>query len=134
MRKSFVGIAILLALCTAAAALAGTPSKRKPNLKLGGSWSGTYSGSYTGNFTLTWKEAASGVLTGSIKLSNPSGTFGITGKVTGTAIHFGAVGAGATYTGSATLLKMSGRYVTGNGGSGGWSAHKLLTPVRIALP
>ena len=134
MRKSLAGIAVLIALCSTTAALAAVHGNRQPNIKLGGSWSGTYSGSYSGKFTLTWTQAASGVLTGSIKLSKPQGTYGITGKVTGSAIHFGVVGAGAKYTGSATTLKMSGNYVAGGGGSGTWTAHKLLTPVKIKLP
>jgi hypothetical protein len=43
--------------------------------------------------------------------------------VRGTAITFGAVGAGATYTGSVSGSAMSGRYKTRQGG-GRWSAHK----------
>jgi hypothetical protein len=43
--------------------------------------------------------------------------------VQGSAIRFGAVGAGATYTGSVSGKSMSGRYKTPQGG-GPWSAHK----------
>jgi hypothetical protein len=62
-------------------------------------------------------------LSGSIKLSRPSGTYPVTGTLRGTAIKFGAVGAGATYTGAVHGDSMSGRYKTGQGG-GSWSAHK----------
>jgi hypothetical protein len=43
--------------------------------------------------------------------------------VRGSAITFGAVGAGATYTGSVNGTSMSGRYKSPQGG-GAWSAHK----------
>ena len=46
-------------------------------------------------------------------LSNPRGTYPINGSVKGSAIMFGAVGAGATYTGSVSGTSMSGRYKTG---------------------
>jgi hypothetical protein len=62
-------------------------------------------------------------LTGSIKLSNPPGTYPITGSVQGSTIKFGAVGAGATYTGSVSGRSMSGRYKSGPRG-GSWSAKK----------
>ncbi|HST15366.1 MAG TPA: hypothetical protein VLJ44_11015 [Gaiellaceae bacterium] len=103
--------------------------------KLGGTWSGKYGGAFTGTFTLTWKQTR-GRLTGAIKLSKPSGSYRITGHVSGGAIKFGAVGVGATYTGSVNPagLKMSGNWSSGNGGSGTWSAHKLLTVVKIKLP
>jgi hypothetical protein len=62
-------------------------------------------------------------LSGSIALSNPSGKYGISGSVHGSAITFGAVGAGATYTGSVSGKSMSGSYKSPQGG-GKWSAHK----------
>ena len=88
------------------------------------SWKGSYSGSYSGTFTIHWRLKASGALTGKITLSRPQGTYGISGKVRGFAITFGAVGAGATYTGSVSGSSMSGKYKTGDGGSGHWNAHK----------
>ena len=111
-------IAALLALCSGSAAIAAVGSSRS----LAGTWSGKYSGAFSGTFTLHWKESGS-KLSGSIKLSRPRGTYPITGTVHGNAIKFGAVGAGATYTGSVSGKSMSGRYKTPRGG-GPWSAHK----------
>jgi hypothetical protein len=89
---------------------------------LSGTWSGQYSGGYNGTFTLRWTQSGS-KLTGTIKLSQPSGTFSISGSVHGSAINFGAVGAGATYTGSVSGKSMSGSYhALPKGGS--WSAKK----------
>ena len=56
-------------------------------------------------------------------LSRPRGKYGVTGSVHGKAITFGAVGAGATYTGSVSGRSMSGSYKSGPG-RGTWSAHK----------
>ncbi|HEY4348472.1 MAG TPA: hypothetical protein VGM80_12860 [Gaiellaceae bacterium] len=89
---------------------------------LAGTWAGHYSGGYTGTFTLHWKQSGS-KLTGTIKLSSPSGTFSVTGSVNGSAIKFGAVGAGATYTGSVSGKSMSGTYHAVPKG-GAWSARK----------
>lgn len=89
---------------------------------LSGTWSGHYSGPFSGTFSLHWKQSGAH-LGGSITLSNPQGTYTVTGSVSGTAIKFGAVGAGATYTGSVSGSTMSGRYKTPRGG-GAWSAHK----------
>lgn len=74
------------------------------------------------DLTLHWTESGS-KLGGSIVLSNPRGKYGISGSVHGSAITFGAVGAGATYTGSVSGRSMSGRYRTPAGG-GPWSAHR----------
>jgi hypothetical protein len=90
---------------------------------LSGTWSGHYSGGYNGTFTLHWTQSGS-KLTGTIKLSSPSGTFPITGSVHGGAIQFGAVGAGATYTGSVSGTSMSGSYQARPKG-GSWSAKKI---------
>jgi hypothetical protein len=100
-------------------------SQRSTSLRssLAGTWSGRYSGAFSGTFRLQWKQYGS-TLRGSIKLSNPSGTYGISGKVHGRAISFGAVGVGATYTGSVSGTTMSGRYNTPQGG-GHWSARKI---------
>ena len=117
-----LSVAALLAVCGSSASIAAaTSSGTTP--KLAGTWSGTYGGSYSGTFKLRWSQVRSR-LRGSITLSNPPGTYGITGSVHGTTIAFGAVGAGATYTGSVSGKSMSGRYKTGDGGSGRWSARK----------
>jgi hypothetical protein len=114
-----LGVAALLAVCGGGtAAIAAVDS----STSLPGTWSGRYSGAFTGTFTLHWRQAGT-KLTGSIKLSRPHGTYPITGHVRGTAITFGAVGAGATYTGSVHGKSMSGHYRTGQGG-GSWSAHQ----------
>lgn len=110
--------AALLAACWSTAAIAASSST--PHLA--GTWSGHYSGAYSGTFKLHWTQSGSR-LRGSIKLSSPRGTYGINGSVHGSAITFGAVGAGATYTGSVSGKSMSGRYKTRNGG-GPWSARK----------
>jgi hypothetical protein len=113
-----LSVAVLLAVfggMTATAAVTSSPS-------LAGTWSGKYSGAFAGTFKLHWKQSGS-KLTGTITLSNPSGKYGITGSVRGNAIKFGAVGAGATYTGSVSDNSMSGHYKTPRGG-GTWSAYK----------
>jgi opacity protein-like surface antigen len=115
-----LGVAVLLAACWSTAGAGAAVGTSKP--KLAGTWSGKYSGAYSGTFTLRWKQSGS-KLTGSIKLSNPPGTYPITGSVQGSTIKFGAVGAGATYTGSVSGRSMSGRYKSGPRG-GGWSAKK----------
>jgi len=128
-----VAVSTLAVLALAGAVTAGTDRSASPHLS--GSWSGKYSGAVTGTFTLTWTQNARGRLTGAIKLSRPAGSYPITGSVSGGTIKFGAVGVGATYTGSASAsgLKMSGHWKSGPGG-GSWSAHKLLTVVKIKLP
>jgi hypothetical protein len=113
--------AALLAICMSGTA-AAAPTHQS---SLGGTWAGRYSGAYSGTFTLRWKQSGS-VLRGSIALSFPKGKYPITGSVRGHTIKFGAVGAGATYTGSvsASGKSMSGAYKTARGG-GKWSAHKV---------
>jgi hypothetical protein len=115
-----VVVAALLAVFSVTAAVAAVSSSSS---HLAGKWSGKYSGAYSGTFTLRWTQTGS-KLRGSIALSNPRGTYPINGSVKGTAITFGAVGAGATYTGSVSGTSMSGRYKTGIGG-GTWSARKM---------
>jgi hypothetical protein len=91
---------------------------------IAGTWSGQYSGGYNGTFTLHWTQTGS-KLTGTIKLSSPSGTYGVNGSVQGSAIKFGAVGVGASYTGSVSGSgkSMSGTYLAVPKG-GSWSATK----------
>ena len=119
-RVAVLWVAVLLVLCSCAVALA-----QSSTLKLGGTWSGKYSGSYSGTFTLKWIEAKS-KLAGTIALSKPKGTYGVTGSVSGTSIKFGAVTAGAKYTGAVSKsgTTMSGSYTTADGGKGTWSATK----------
>ena len=112
-----LSVVALLALACSAVAAAG--STRTP---LAGTWSGKYSGAFSGTFQIHWKQNGS-KLRGSIALSNPRGTYNITGSVHGGAIKFGAVSAGATYTGSVSGTSMSGNYRSPQGG-GPWSAHK----------
>ena len=117
---SVLGAVALLAICPGTAAVAAPNGS---GLHLAGTWSGKYAGAYSGTFTLRWTQVGS-KLNGSITLSKPRGKYPITGRVSGTAITFGAVGAGATYTGSVSAKSMSGRYKTATGG-GTWSAKKI---------
>lgn len=123
---------LLLALGAGTSATAGNTTNSA--LHLGGTWVGTYSGAVSGKFTLTWTQT-NGRLKGAIKLSRPSGTYAIGGKIVRGKIQFGVVGVGARYKGSvnAAGLKMSGTWASGQGG-GSWSAHKLLTVIKIKLP
>jgi hypothetical protein len=123
-------VLLTLAVSAAVALTVGTGSswaKQKPHKvmsksTLAGTWSGQYSGGYNGTFTLHWTQSGS-KLTGTIKLSSPSGSYSVGGSVNGKAIKFGAVGAGATYTGSVSGKSMSGTYhALPEGGS--WSATK----------
>ena len=114
-----LGVAALLATCSVAAAGAAVSSSSS---NLAGTWAGKYSGAYSGTFTLRWTQSGS-KLRGTIALSYPRGKYPISGSVNGSAISFGAVGAGATYTGSVSGKSMSGRYKTPQGG-GKWSARK----------
>jgi hypothetical protein len=113
-------IAALLGVWCSATAMAAASSS---TTSLAGTWSGKYSGAYSGTFRLHWTQSGS-KLRGSIVLSKPKGTYPISGSVHRSAITFGAVGAGATYTGSASGKSMSGSYKTAKG-VGKWSAHKI---------
>lgn len=120
-----LSVAALLAVCcasTSIAAVTNSSTTPKPHVSLAGKWSGKYSGAFSGTFKLHWTKSGS-KLTGSITLSNPPGTYNVTGSVHGGKIAFGAVGAGATYTGTWSGKKMSGHYNTPKGG-GSWSADK----------
>jgi hypothetical protein len=125
-----LALAALLVLCASGNSLAAvtTVPKGKPkNPKvlvgpLTGTWTGTYSGAFSGNFTLRWTQIGS-KLHGSITLSRPRGTYSIGGSVRRKAIRFGAVGAGATYSGTLSGSSMSGHYATPRG-PGTWSATK----------
>jgi hypothetical protein len=119
-----LGVTALLTVCSiATVATAGASSSRATHAgSLGGKWSGRYGGSVSGTFTLHWKQTGSR-LSGTIKLSNPNGTYGVGGSVHHGAIKFGAVSVGATYTGKVSGKSMSGTWKSGAGG-GTWSAHK----------
>ena len=123
----WVAVLVACSCCTAALAVADATQ----SINLGGAWSGSYTGGYSGTFTIHWTQSRSR-LTGTIALSNPHGTYNITGSVTGTGIKFGAVGVGALYSGSvsASGLSMSGKWTSGPA-RGAWKAHKLLTPSRV---
>jgi hypothetical protein len=98
------------------------PVRKSKAPAVAGTWSGQYSGAFSGTFTLNWTKNGKN-LRGTIKLSNPSGSYTCTGKIEGSKLTFGAVGAGARYTGSISGASMSGSYTTGRGG-GSWSATK----------
>jgi hypothetical protein len=116
-------VGVLGATSVAAAAPAATRTRPvRRHSTLAGNWSGRYGGAFSGTFALHWTQSGSR-LHGSITLSNPRGKYGISGSVHGKAIKFGAVGAGATYTGSVSGKSMSGSYRS-PGGGGSWSAHK----------
>jgi hypothetical protein len=120
---SVLWLAALLAIsCSGAAIAAVSTSKPSKHPSLAGTWKGQYSGAFSGTFTLHWTQKKS-ALTGSITLSNPSGKYAIGGSVTGSHIKFGAVGVGATYTGTVSGKSMKGTYKSPQGG-GSWSAHK----------
>jgi hypothetical protein len=112
--------ALVVVLCSATAATAAVHT----STGIAGTWSGKYSGAYSGTFTLRWRLVRS-ILRGTITLSNPHGSYGITGSVNRGTIKFGVVKVGATYTGLVFGNKMSGSYKT-PGGGGSWSAHKVI--------
>ena len=118
--------ALLAVLCfgATATAVAGPAQVRSStrSASLAGTWTGHYGGAVSGTFKLHWAQHKSR-LTGTIKLSNPSGTYAIGGSVRGKAIKFGAVGVGATYTGKVSGKSMSGTWKSPEGG-GTWSARK----------
>jgi hypothetical protein len=129
-----LSVAAATAICAGGSSIAAAGTKHhhhhhhhrrhhRHKSSLTGTWSGSYSGTYSGTFTLKWKQSGS-KLSGSITLSNPSGTFSITGHVKHGKITFGAVSAGAKYKGSVAGKTMSGTYKTRKGG-GSWSAHKV---------
>ena len=104
------------------AAAKKAPVKKSKAPAVAGKWSGQYSGAFSGTFTLNWTRQGK-KLDGTIKLSSPSGSYTCTGRIEGSKLTFGAVGAGARYTGSISGASMSGSYTTGRGG-GSWSATK----------
>lgn len=103
------------------AAAKSTPASTAAASGLPGAWSGQYSGAFTGTFHLNWTQSGS-KLSGTITLSDPPETTGITGSVSGGSIKFGTV-SGAVYSGTISGSSMSGNYVTPKGG-GSWNANK----------
>ncbi|HKU55398.1 MAG TPA: hypothetical protein VJP41_00055 [Gaiellaceae bacterium] len=121
-----LAIAALVAICCTGTALAARSSSSHvaAGSKLAGKWKGQYGGAVSGHFTLHWTQTGT-VLSGKITLSNPKGTYDLSGKVKNrTKIKFGAVGVGATYKGTWKGSKMSGTWNSPRGG-GSWSAHKV---------
>ncbi len=122
-----LGAVLAASLATGATQAANAPSARKPPSGLSGSWSGTYGGKFSGTFKLHWTQTGS-KLGGSITITyeGQSEKTGVSGKVSGGTISFGAVGPVGviSYTGTASgTSSMSGQYKTPAGG-GNWSAHK----------
>jgi hypothetical protein len=123
-RSAALWLAALLALasCSTALAAAGTKHHR-PKSQLAGKWKGHYSGAVSGHFTIHWTQTGR-KLSGTIKLSNPSGKYAIDGSVRAhKKLKFGAVGVGAKYKGSWSGTTMSGTWTSPQGG-GSWSATK----------
>lgn len=114
-------MAAVLALVCCGTALAASSSQAATQ-SIAGKWKGHYGGAVSGNFTLHWRQAGSR-LRGSITLSKPQGTYGISGSVRNGKIKFGAVSVGATYKGHVRGTSMSGTWSSPQGG-GSWSAHK----------
>ena len=118
-------IAALLALacCGTALAAANAHHPPKPKSKLAGKWTGSYSGAVSGHFTIHWRQNGRR-LSGTIKLSNPSGRYAIDGSVRRhKKLKFGAVSVGAKYKGVWSGSTMSGTWTSPEGG-GTWNANK----------
>ena len=114
---------LALACCgTALAAASSSSSHAATSSKLAGKWTGHYGGAVSGHFTLHWRKTGSR-LRGTITLSNPNGTYGISGSVNQGKIKFGAVSVGAKYKGKVRGTSMSGTWTSPQGG-GSWSATK----------
>ena len=118
-------IAAFLALAGCGTALAAATASSSPaatTSSLAGKWKGHYSGAVSGHFTIHWRKTGSR-LHGNIALSNPKGTYGISGSVKNGQIKFGAVSVGAKYKGKVRGTSMSGTWTSPQGG-GSWSATK----------
>ncbi|HZT85089.1 MAG TPA: hypothetical protein VE984_06665 [Gaiellaceae bacterium] len=118
----WIAALLVLGCCGTSLAAASAHHRHPGRSKLAGTWTGSYSGAVSGHFTLHWKQTGSR-LHGSITLSRPSGTYGISGSVHRGKIKFGAVSVGATYKGHVRGTSMSGTWTSPQGG-GTWSAGK----------
>jgi hypothetical protein len=119
----WVAAFLVLACCsTALVAASASNSHAATESKLAGTWTGHYGGAVSGHFTIHWKKTGSR-LHGNIALSNPKGTYGISGSVKDGKIKFGAVSVGAKYKGHVRGTSMSGTWTSPQGG-GSWSATK----------
>jgi opacity protein-like surface antigen len=118
-RNTILWVAAVLALACCSTALAASTATRPT---LAGTWNGQYSGAVSGHFTIHWKKTGSR-LHGTIALSKPNGTYGISGSVRKGKIKFGAVSVGAKYKGKWRGTSMSGTWTSPQGG-GSWSATK----------
>ena len=116
------GILALACCGTALAAANASSSHAATGAKLAGTWKGHYGGAVSGHFTIHWKKTGSR-LHGTITLSRPQGTYGISGSVNDGKIKFGAVSVGARYKGRVRGTSMSGTWTSPEGG-GSWSATK----------
>jgi len=116
------GLLSLVCCGTALAAASASNSHAATRSKLAGTWKGHYGGAVSGHFTLHWTKTGS-QLHGNITLSNPQGTYGISGSVRDGKIKFGAVSVGAKYKGKVSGTSMSGTWTSPKGG-GSWSATK----------
>lgn len=126
-RLPVLWVAAVLALACAGTALGAARASSvhhppKPKSQLAGKWTGSYSGAVSGHFTIHWKQTGA-TLHGTIKLSTPSGKYGIAGSVKKGKIKFGAVSVGAKYKGTFKGTSMSGTWTSPEGG-GSWSATK----------
>ena len=128
MRQPAIRFALLTVLAVALFSATGAFAARSTSTGIAGVWSGKYSGAVSGTFTLHWSLVRS-KLKGTIVLSNPHGSYGISGSVARNKINFGAVKVGAVYTGQVFGSKMSGtwksRSRTGAIIGGTWSATKV---------
>jgi hypothetical protein len=120
-RKTTLWVAVLLTLACCSATFAAA-STHTATSGLAGKWKGHYGGAVSGHFTIHWKQTGSR-LQGRITLSNPNGTYGISGSVKDGKIKFGAVSVGAKYKGTVRGTSMSGTWTSARGG-GNWSASK----------
>jgi hypothetical protein len=118
-----IAACLALACCgTALAAASASSSHVATTSGLAGKWKGHYGGAVSGHFTIHWRQTGS-QLHGNITLSNPQGTYGISGGVRQGKIKFGAVSVGAKYKGTLRGKSMSGTWSSPQGG-GSWSATK----------
>ena len=121
-RNTTLWVAAVLALACCSTALAASSSHAAARPTLAGTWTGSYDGAVSGHFTIHWKKTGSR-LHGTIALSKPNGTYGISGSVHKGKIKFGAVSVGAKYKGKWRGSSMSGTWTSPQGG-GSWSATK----------